>query len=48
MGQTSLLVAEDEEETIEAEEKLEADVDHIQELDDLAQEGSEADCGWGW
>ncbi|XP_061446917.1 helicase SRCAP isoform X2 [Rhineura floridana] len=31
--------AEDEEETIAAEEKLEGDVDHSQELDDLTKEG---------
>lgn len=39
--------AEDEEETIDAEEKLEGDVDHSKELDDLTTEGSEADCAQG-
>lgn len=38
---TLLFLAEDEEETIDAEEKLEGEVDHSKELDDLAKEGSE-------
>ena len=31
--------AEDEEDTIDAQEKVEGNVDHAEELDDLAKEG---------
>lgn len=33
------ILAEDEEETIEAQEKVEGNVDHAEELDDLTREG---------
>lgn len=36
---SSLFAAEDEEDTIAAQEKVEGNVDHAEELDDLAKEG---------
>lgn len=37
---SSPLSAEDEEDTIAAQEKVEGNVDHAEELDDLAREGT--------
>ena len=35
-----LVTAEDQEDTIDAQEKVEGTVDHAEELDDLAKEGT--------
>lgn len=41
----SLCSAEDEEDTIAAQEKVEGNVDHAEELDDLAREGTRCPPG---
>lgn len=43
-----MFTAEDEEDTIAAQEKVEGNVNHAEELDDLAKEGEGFIFYWKW